>query len=225
LWFLWVVFILSAVFILADAISSKLKHPFANLCLLGGGALVLLLPWAALCLLVAPSFLGAKYVLYYTVFFGLGFLVKKYRPLAASLLRKKWLAETGFFLSLVIFCAIIFNTVLSKEADDLRNIVLRVVAGITGIVLVGSLCRKIPHRPDSRLQRFLLCIGANTLKIYAIHAVAVTILPKTSLELFSVQGYLHLAVYSLVLGAVTFGVIALLKSHRITNFLFFSKKK
>ncbi len=224
LWFLWVVFVLSAVFIIGDYFYCRAKHPVAKLAALAAAVLVLLLPWVAVCFKLSTTFLGSKYVLYYSIFFGAGFLLRKYKSLVAKLLHKQWLADIAFTVCLGVFAFIIFNTQLCQAADGLTNTVLRIVAGGAGIVVVGMLCRQIPSRPNSRLQNGLRVIGENTLEIYAVHLVLVTILPKVDIGIFTCKGYIYLAVYTAVVAVLTYGVICLLKANRLTNLLFFGKR-
>ena len=223
LWFLWVVFVLSAVFVIGDYYYGRAKHPVTKLAALAVAVLVLLLPWVVVCFKLSTTLLGSKYVLYYSLFFGAGFLLRKYQTTAAKLLQKQWLADMVFTVCLGIFAVIVFNTQLCQEEDGLLNTVLRVVAGGTGIVVVGMLCWRIFHKPDSRLQNALRVIGENTLEIYAVHLVMVTILPKVDIEIFTCKGYIYLAVYTVVIAALTCGVICLLKATKLTNLIFFGK--
>lgn len=223
LWFLWVVFVLSAIFILADVFYHKAKRPVGKLFALALAVFVLLLPWVVFCWKISTTFLGSKYVLYYTVFFGAGFLVRKYKPVVAKLLQNRWIADMGFTVCLAVFAGIIFNTQLCQSSDGLVNTILRVLAGMAGIVVVGSLCRQIRGDSESRVKKAMLLIGENTLEIYAAHGLLVAILPKLDIEIFTCAGYITMAIYTIVIGVLTYGLIAILKANKLTNFLCFGK--
>ena len=220
LWFLWVVFVLQAIFVLAGLAADKAKRYRGSIFLFGVCVALLLLPWMGICFGVGTTFLGAKYVLYYTVFFGAGFLVKKYRSLIAQLLNKPWVSEGLLGCCLILLAGIVFNTELCKEQDEILNIVLRVVSGFVGIAAVGLLCRKLPREKISdKLQR----IGGHTLEIYFVHMLLLGILPKADMPIFSVEGLLHFAVYFSLIAVLTVGIIKLLKINKLTNLLCFGK--
>ena len=216
LWFLWVVFVLSIIATLADlTLSCKSGRIYKTV-------LVLLVYFGVLLLvgkMAGISFLGIKYILYYAIFYGLGWLVKW----TEGWWRKWWgkASNTLYFISFLIFLAIVFNFDLYHADDEIVSIIVRAVVGFVGNLVIIAICNKY----KSALSIISLdCIGMYTLEIYVTH-MYVNNLMQMSNSFFTVMGFGNF-VCSLTLTVLfTTIIIATIKSIPAANLIFYGKKR
>lgn len=130
LWFIWVVFVLSLITGLCNLIRGKVngfvKQLVTAAVTAGVGYGVLLV----LAKLTSINFLGIKFILYYCLFYGLGWFIRWTQSFWEK--QKTVFYDTGAFICICVFAAITFNVNLYLIDDNIVGIMLRFIAGATG---------------------------------------------------------------------------------------------
>jgi len=219
LWFLWVAFVLS---VIATLCNLTLFSPRGRIIKTGAvliGCFGILL---ALGKAFGLNFLGIKFIFYYAIFYGFGWLAHQ----TEDRWRKWWpkVQNTAVFLAIIAFLAIVYNYDLYHAPDNLTGIALRCIAGYTGnLVLLWCCARYEAILSRLRLDR----LGVYTLEIYATHMYVVGNLMTAGNAngFFTVLGFANFLI-SLVLTALFTGIIiAVFKSIPAMDFVFYGKKQ
>ena len=152
--------------------------------------------------LTSINFLGIKFILYYGLFYGLGWFIRWTQSFWEK--QKTVFYDTVAFICICIFAAITFNVNLYLIDDNIAGIMLRFIAGTTGNYVLYYVVKKlIPQLQKIKMD----WIGMYTLEIYVTHMYTT----------FTV---------SLICTVVLTGiVIVVLKSIPATNYLFYGKRK
>jgi hypothetical protein len=130
------------------------------------------------------QFLGIKYILYYMIFYGLGWLLKQTKSLWMFILPE--LKNSLIFICFILFLAIVFNYDLYRCEDNLISIILRFIAGLTGNVIVFWFANKYQNL---FLQVHLEKIGQYTLEIYVTHVNVASLFSDNSNSFFTGAGF------------------------------------
>lgn len=223
MWFLFVVFILYLMFTVADYVSNRFKKEFVKFIILILSLLCLMIPWFLIVLKLNSSFLGAKYVIYYSAFFGFGYILRQYKSKFEKIINNN-LKNIIFLGCLLIFMGIVLNTQLCLKNDSVINVILRIVAGFAGIIVLGIMCLNITYK-KSKVMDTVLKLGENTLQIYFAHMLFLPVFKMTNIPIFSVEGIIVLIVNSSIIGLFTYATIKIIQSNSLTNLIFFGKMK
>ena len=105
MWFLWVVFILSIIANICNYISSRNTAYYVMKT--AAAALVMLGMLGILGILVGIRFIGIKFILYYSVFYGSGWLIRRTQDTWKRFIDKY--SSLIAFVAIVCFSAIVFN--------------------------------------------------------------------------------------------------------------------
>lgn len=221
MWFIWVVFVLSLLMGLCNLIRGKVNGFVKQLVAVAmtvGACYGILLAMAKL---TSVDFLGIKFILYYGLFYGLGWLIRWAQPVWEK--QKTNFYDTMAFICICIFAAITFNVNLYLIDDNLMGIMLRFIAGATGNYVIYYVAKK----QAPQLQRVKAeWIGMYTLEIYVTHMYTNHLFSKGANDaFFTVSGFTTFTL-SLVCTVVLTGIIiVVLKSIPATNYLFYGKRK
>lgn len=221
LWFIWVVFILSLGMGLCNLVREKAKDCVKQLvavAITAGTSYGILLFLAKM---TSIHFLGIKFILYYGLFYGLGWFTRWTQAFWKK--QKLFFYDTLAFICICIFVAIVFHVNLYLIEDDLTGIALRFIAGATGNYVVYYVVKKMALQ----LQKIKMeWIGMYTLEIYVTHMYTNhSFSDAANAAFFTVPGFTTFMV-SLVCTIVFTGiVIVVLKSIPATNYLFYGKRK
>lgn len=221
MWFLWVVFVLSIVAVFCNLTSGKGREHNKNI------VWTILVVCGFLCVFIAIAyaaginFLGVKYIMYYGVFYGFGWLMRKPQEWWKRGYSK--IADFVVFISLVIFLAIVYNYDLYRCEDNLVSIVLRCIAGFTGNVVLLWFSRQY----KDLLKRIKLDrLGMYTLEIYTTHMyVNHLLVVEEANSFFTPAGFGDFMVSLILTVGFTGLIILVFKSIRATNFIFYGKNK
>ena len=216
LWFLWVVFALSIVSVLMNlALFSKRGK------VIKAGA-VFVACFGVLALigkLVSLNFLGIKYILYYAIFYGFGWLVKWTENWWRKSAQK--FENTVAFLCLIVFLGIVFNFDLYHTSDGVMSIAARVIAGFTGNVIILVICSKY----EPILRRIKLDkLGMYTLEVYATH-MCVNNLMEMGQGFFTAVGFGNFTCSLILTVVFTTVIIATFKAIPAADFIFYGKRQ
>jgi fucose 4-O-acetylase-like acetyltransferase len=214
LWFLWVIFILSCVTALASYALAAGRWKIAKT---GCVLVIVLAVLLGIAKLAGINFLGIKYILYYAVFYGFGWLTKWTEDWW-----KQWWPKAGniiVFLCLGIFLGIVFNFDLYHNDDGIISIVMRIISGFAGNAVILTTCKKY----ETVFNRIHLDkLGLFTLEIYATH-MCVNRLMAIEVSFFTFSGLINF-VCSLILTVIfTTVIIAVFKSIPAADLIFYGK--
>lgn len=221
LWFIWVVFVLSLIMVLCNLARGKangLVKQLVTVAVTFGGSYGILLFLAKL---TSVNFLGIKFVLYYGLFYGLGWFIRWTQSFWEK--QKTIFYDTVAFICICIFAAITFNVNLYLIDDNMVGIMLRFIAGATGNYVIYYVVRKLVPQ----LQRVKLdWIGMFTLEIYVTHMYTNHLFADVAnCAFFTVPGFTTFMVSLICTVVLTGIVIVVLKSIPATNYLFYGKRK
>ena len=121
-------------------------------------------------LLFGFGFLGAKFILYYSLYFWAGWLWRKAVIDKSSVPFAGWLFEYQdklYAVSFLIFVAVGVSIELFYTPDTVFGVLPRVVAGFTGCFVVIRFVLK--NAQTWRLRGVLSRLGTVTLELYWIH--------------------------------------------------------
>ena len=217
LWFLWVVFVLSIVATFANYTLGKEKVGILKT------AVVLIVCFgvlAGLGIAFGINSLGIKFILYYAIFYGFGWIAHKTEDWW-----KTWwpsIENAVVAVALFIFLAIVYNFDLYHAADNVVGIVFRCVAGFTGNLVLLWCC----SRYEDRLSKMKFgWIGMYTLEIYTTHMYVNSLMKAGNTNrFFTVPGFANF-LFSLLLTVVfTAIIIAVFKIIPAFDFIFYGKK-
>ena len=238
LWYLFVLFVLSTFHILARHFTDSVRKKYAKandylLYTLFFG--LFLLVEVVLAVLVSPSFLGAKLVLYYAVFFWLGQMWQLVgRTLAGASDRARARVQAllnGAAIPIgLVYLWFVTHTDIYALGDGVTDVLLRLLISALGVFLVIKTVYAV-YSDSSRLFGFCSRIGRFTLEIYYLHYLCIFhalrfLVPageKITAPVFSVEGLIALVVYYFVLLGLSYLLSALIDSSPYLAFLVFGK--
>lgn len=227
LWFLFVIWILGIIATISFFVNGFLfknsNNEYLRLVIYIGIYALLLFPWAICALKKSTTFLGAKYVLYYSIFYIIGYLIKCFRNEISDCLSFQKIKEISYAISLILFAIITCNFTLLNLQDNLLGTFIRFVAACCGTYMLTYIC----YRYEEKINKTKLSyIGQYTLEIYFVHSLLVRIMnADNNFPLFTVQGFLNSSILMMLLSLFTFIIIVILKSNKITDFIIFGKKQ
>ena len=218
LWFLWVVFVLSIIATLCNRAYSCGRGRIIKT----GAVLVFCVGiLSAVGIKIGINFLGIKFIFYYAVFYGFGWLAHW----TQGLWNKWWpkVRNIVAVLSLMVFIAIIYNYDLYHCGDDLISIGLRCIAGFTGNFVLLWVCQRYEKQLD---KAKLGWIGRYTLEIYATHMYVNGLMKADNgYGFFTVVGFGNFFISFVLTIVFTVIIIAVFKSIPVTNFLLYGKRE
>ena len=219
MWFLWVVSILSIIATICNYISSQNTSYLAVKT--SAAALVMLGILGIIGILFDIRFIGIKFILYYSVFYGSGWFLRKTQDIWKPFIDKYSSLIT--FVAIVCFSAIVFNYDLYHCEDNSISIAIRCIAGFSGnIVLLWGANKYKYNLERVRLDH----IGLYTLEIYTTHMYVNGLMGAGNTSgFFTVTGFANFTV-SLIL-TIIFTVILtmIIKSIPFANFLLYGKRE
>lgn len=223
LWYLVVLAILSTF----NFIATKLTDRMTNL-VGGGGVLYSAIFFGMAVIFALPglklglTFLGIKYVLYYSLFYWLGHMWHYTRGVKFSSLAK--VTDLSFAVMAVVYFYIICTVNLYMTEDTILGILPRVVASVCGIYLVCYSAMKLSAA--GRVAHIIAYVGQNSLEVYFIHCVLVRSFTAQQVEVISTDGVISLVVGFAFILVATFGILSIIrKSEKLYGLLFGARLK
>lgn len=166
------------------------------------------------------EFLGMKYVLYYMVFYYLGYIYSVYESEIKRKLSYK-IKECIIALATISFVFLVGHYNFATINDNLHGILLRACCSIMGCISFFSL---ISIKEDGILGRGLIWIGNNTLEIYVVHLLIVgAIYVQNKMNFMSCQGILSVLSIGLVVMIVSCIISTMLNKNSILKKVFCGK--
>lgn len=221
LWFLWVLFILCINCDIAVFITKSIRNKKNKFVLQSGIYFALLFPWAIGLFVFKTNYLGAKLIIYYSLFYFLGRVLNDLSNI--RWLKDKRIKELGLAISFCIGLYITSHHRLLIDIDSIEIIILRVLSGIS---LSFVFLHFINRYTDQLSKIGLNTLGKYTLEIYYVHGLAVSLLAGERLpKCYSLEGTMTVLASIILTIVITYVVIVCIKSNRVLNFIFFGKIK
>lgn len=203
------------------SLAQRSKREWLNWLLHGVTYGALLVPWLAVMKLVGSSFLGSKYILYYSVFFYLGWLWRKYGERVAEHLGQKGL-DAIYAAAVVVWFAILTVFNVYTTSDSGLNIIIRAACSLLGcVVIIHFVLRQYK---DGAVWNWLANIGVLSLEIYWVHMLFTDRMPLSGFEWLSLGGIITILLYTAVITAVSLVIIKLCKVSDTLNLVLFGIK-
>ena len=221
LWYLVVLAFLSVFSFCATKISNMTK-------ISGGGVLYSVVFFGMTVLFAVPglklglTFLGIKYVLYYSLFYWLGHMWHYVKN--ANIDNIVSVADIIFAVFSVVYFYIICNVNLYSTEDNILGILPRLIASVCGVYIVCFAVTRL--KEVGKATRTIAVIGQNSLELYYIHCVIVRSLKAQQMEVISTGGVITLVIGFVFVVGVSIGIIKLIKkSEHLYRLLFGARMK
>lgn len=222
LWFLYVVFVLSAVCILANMICYKLKiYSKTGLVsvFMGGG---ILFPLLILGRFNGMRFIGINLLLYYYLYFSLGYLLFYNRKIIKTIVESKIVLMFLNIIAGIVFCIIVFNYNIEQAPDSVIGICIRVIAALSGCTVIAIFVYCLSFK--NRSNKWFCIVGQNTLEIYVVHLHYIGLLPKGTHYLYTLDGAVTFFIALVITALMTAITIIGIKKVSVLNYIFFGKR-
>lgn len=230
LWYVFVLFVLSVVHVISCEFSNKLTKANANSIKYSAiytfAFICLLLPWVCFAVIFGTTFLGAKYVLYYSIFYLVGQLWRRFgnRIYAFVSIKYPFLIQAVLALSILMFTYIVTNFGLKLIDDNILGITIRLAAGLCGcVVLIVFVMNDL--REDQKLRKYFSYLGVHSLEIYYVHYLLYWFITSTSANVFSVEGIAVICVNYVALLLISVVAFKVVQLSPMCNLIIFGKKE
>lgn len=220
LWFLWVLFFLSISLTISQLLVGKTcLTGFKREILIFFTFFAFLIPWIIISILFGSRFLGAKFILYYSLFYYAGYLYRIF--FEDYLKRKRNIRDLFVFLSFIVGVLIVFHVKLLSPEDGLEIIVFRITSGFfLSFLLIISVFKFKDYVYRLKLDY----VGRFTLEIYYIHGISFSLFRNEfAPTLYSWEGMLTVIFSFIVTACSCVIIISVIKSNRYLDFIFFGK--
>lgn len=222
LWFLWTLFIISILGLSLETIRQR-KFKTISECIVMGTVVVLYMLIFALVGKAGGTFafLGVKYILFYCIYFLLGYFYH-YVNNKRSLLSPKSLSIVST-ISLIAYFAIVFNYDLYRSDDNSLSILMRLIAGVCGTI---ALLFIVSHYDGQLRQGKINRIGIYSLELYVTHIHVCHLLNHhKAATLFSMEGFLTFIVSLFLTMILTALLIKIIKAFPVLDTVFYGNTK
>ena len=184
---------------------------------LSGGLLMLGL-WQGI------SFFGIKLTLYYIPFFMLGYLFSVVQPKLLQSGKYNALKEAVIAMAFLLYVVLILNYNFYGIDDDVKGIVLRVIASTCGCVTVFGMFNFVQVKADNAITDKVVWIGQNSLGIYLAHLLFLNLIKIGYVPtVYSFDGFVTVSVNYFITVFVTASFVWLINKNKYTKMLLLGK--
>lgn len=220
LWFIWVLFIIRVYFDIANYIITKNKK--FGVLIAAFTYLLFLVLLGAVGIFTSLGFIGIKFILYYSIFYGIGFCVKIFSSKLSSFYNK--VRTILFPIAALVLAYIVINIDLYATEDNIFGISIRLVSALLAIFSLYETCSVFnKFFVNARLD----VIGKYSLEVYTTHAMIIICLGLSNMEkaptLLSDGGGIKFLQLLVTISCLTYVIILVIKGNKYLNRLFFGK--
>lgn len=224
-WFLFSLWTIAVIFGISQFIAEKLFKKDAlkllatlGFCAVGAGVLV------GIAVVMGLSFLCVKLTLYYIPFYLAGFLYGKVQGSVKDNSKFSVVCEIAVAISLLAYILLITRNNTFESEDTIFGIGLRAFISLAGCISVCGLVSKIVK--GGAVSKALSYIGSNSLEIYLVHYIFLSLLQLTIIPpITTISGIALVVANFLITTILTLGFSKLLSSNKYLKFFLFGKKK
>lgn len=228
LWYVFVLFILAELNDIADtvvAIFSKWKLTSLKKTIIHTVVFfALVLPWLVVMIFIGSTFLGAKYIVYYSAFFWIGWMWRTVNLNLDSLpfgqsIRKIFVGREVYAVAFLVYLAIILRRNLYLSADTITGAIPRFIAGVCGVyILISFVLEKCKRNVFFKM---VAEIGETSLELYYVHMLITHHIPTIAAQAFSPYGISTVILYFVFVLAISLLVIKLVKQSSVLDMILF----
>ena len=234
LWYLFVLFLLSLIHMVAVTIVIKTYKSkidtIGKIIVYSIVYVVCLLPFGCLAIAMGTSFLGSKFVLYYSLFFWMGFVWKTVSGIIVDRNEQVKLQIEGLQNIIVVMAFIAYFVLISRfniaeSGDRLHEIVIRFTASVCGIILVIKTVYSV-YNENNQCSKFFAYLGNYTLEIYYIHYLFIPFFTNIAYPISTPMGMMSIVfLYFVVLALCAIGIMVTKSSSQLSLLLFGRSRK
>lgn len=166
------------------------------------------------------TFLGIKYVLYYSLFYWLGHMWHFIKN--ANITNIESVADTIFAILSVVYFYIICNVNLYLTEDTILGILPRLIASVCGVYIVCFAVTRL--KKEGKVMQAIATMGQSSLEIYYIHCIIVIKLKPQYVPVLSTSGFITLVTGFVFVMSLTMGLIKFIRQSEHLNRLIFGVK-
>ena len=216
-WFLWALFFICAIFSIMEKVSEKwsLKHDLVV-------GLTCIVFASVLVILKDIHLLGIQYILYYFLFYAIGYYIHKFgisikSIMACVLMAFAWLLLASFWRpqALPEFIP------LSGMAATMLRFIYKFVVALVAVVVVFSIAPKCLNG-DNKVCKILTWVGTYSLGIYVIHLTFADLVSKFVFS-FVNDTWAKVLILFILLAVFSSVIVWLLNKFKWTSRLFLGK--
>lgn len=223
-WFLFSLWTIAVIFGIAQFVSEKVfkKDGLKILgtmafCAVGAGVLV------AVALVFGLSFLCIKLTLYYIPFYLAGFLYGKIQSNEKYAENLGLISEVAVAISFVVYLLLITRNNTFESEDSIVGIGLRAVISLLGCISVCGIASKMVK--GGLVSKFFAYIGANSLEIYLVHYMFLSLIQLTIKPEISTAFGIAVTVCNFIITVLLTLVFSkVIGSNKYLKFFLFGKK-
>lgn len=227
LWYLFVLFILAELNDIAKVGVAKFskteRNSFGKIIIHTAVFFALVFPWLAVMIFIGGTFLGAKYIVYYSAFFWMGWLWRNVSlntdaiPFGKSI--RKRIREGTYAAAFLVYFAIILRWNLYLSDDTIIGAVPRLIAGVCGVYILISFVMANCKR--NLFFRTVAEIGEISLELYYVHMLITHHIPRIVEQAFSPQGIASVVLHFVFVLTVSLLIIKLVKQSSVLDTILF----
>lgn len=227
-WFLFVLWIIAVLFIIASFITNKIysKNVYVNMIIKILVYIILLIPFLILGYSFGLNFLCIKLILYYSLFYLLGYFISTFDNLIFKLKNKHNTVFNILFALFIFIYVYLINTYnFYINNDGFNEIIMRIIASTLGVLILANLIVSISDTTmQNKFSKIIIWIGNNTLEIYLMHYCFLNQFKlNESLKLNSLFGFLAITINYLATLIITLLIIKIIKTNKVLNKILFFK--
>lgn len=217
LWFLFALFIIQCLLIISCYVIRLCK---INKNYILPFFIVLILTYVGVCIYIGgTSFLGAKFIGYYALFYTIGAVFYRY-SIIDMIIKSSKLNDMILFFILIIYSVLINKFNLFIIEDNLLGIFIRLISGILIILIIIKIVNTVNFIFKDKLE----VIGQYTLEIYASHLLFTNVLNSNLLPLSNPMSIIQLLINFIFMYIIMRVMIKIINSNKLLKLLFFGKK-
>lgn len=216
-WFLWALFFICTIFAILENVSEKLS--MKQELVVGVTCIVFA---AVLVILKGIHLLGIQYILYYFLFYAIGYYIHKFgisikSIMACALMAFAWLLLASFWRpqALPEFIP------LSGMAATMLRFIYKFVVALVAVVVVFSIAPKCLNG-DNKVCKVLTWVGTYSLGIYVIHLTFADLVSKFVFS-FVNDTWVKVLILFILLTVISSTIVWLLNKFKWTSRLFLGK--
>lgn len=220
LWYLFAIWVLNIFAIISFWVAKHFFNKHVRIAMFTTVYLACLCAYLVMGVAKGFNFLGCKLILYYGVYYLLGYLFLNFQDDLLAIFEKT--KEIIVFLCLCIYFVGSFKLKVLVVPDTLLFIVLRFVLALAGVLTILYLSYILYQKFKCTV---IEKIGINTLEIYYVHSFLLNSLTiSKATTLLSVSGFINVFTLTIYIVALSIAILFIIKHNSVMSFLLLGKK-
>lgn len=220
LWYVFAIWVLNIFAIMSYTIARKKTNRFIKTIIFIAIYFACLCAYLAMGLVMGINFMGCKLILYYSIYYLLGYLFLNFQSCILGVFEN--IKEVSVFICTSVYFMGAFKIKVMAVPDTLIFIVLRAVLALAGMVTILYLSYILYKKFECRTIEM---IGINTLEIYYVHSFLMnSIIISKAEKLMSLSGLINSFALTIHILGLSTVIIFIIKNNSVISYLLFGKK-